>query len=387
MSTIYENARVPRLLIGVGALDPLPGELARCHTGSVLLVADPGVAATGVVDRLDALLAGVLPVHRTILPPGEPTAEGINAAAALARTLPKPVVIGVGGGSALDTAKLVAAMAAAEHGVEHYLLCAHPYAGKRPSVMIPTTSGTGAEVTRTAICADAQGRKLWAWGEELLPELVVLDPSLTATLPPALTAATGLDAFTHALEAYTAQRRNRFAEAAAMQAMRLIVQHLPRAVAVPGDLAARQAMQEAAALAGIAIDNCGTGVAHTLGHALGTLYHLPHGVAVTLGLQAAIRWNLVGNEAIFDEVATAFGPGFRAADVPACLAGLLTDVRFDDALERLRHVRIDVGALTAASLAEENAPMRKNNVRIADEAAIAFLAQQLAEDWQAEVTV
>ena len=121
-------------------------------------------------------LAGSGHVERYVVPAAEPDASSVDAAAELVRSIPEAIVIGVGGGSALDTAKQAAVVATASMGVEHYALGANPLPGHRPMVAIPTTAGTGAEVTRTCIVTDRDGRKMWTWGDELLPDLVVLDP-------------------------------------------------------------------------------------------------------------------------------------------------------------------------------------------------------------------
>ena len=139
-----------------------------------------------------------------------------------------------------------------------------------------------------------ESRKVWTWGDALLPDLIVLDPEATATMPPVVTTRTGLDAFVHALEAVTGQRRDQRPPEPALAAVELVRDHLPYAVADGSDLRARAAMQEAAYLAGTAIDGCGTGIAHAIGHALGSLHHVPHGVAVAVGLEAALAWNVEG---------------------------------------------------------------------------------------------
>jgi alcohol dehydrogenase class IV len=251
------------------------------------------VQATGYIDRLlTALAPREVTLH--VVPSGEPTVDAVDAAGTVVRHAGEAVVLGVGGGSALDIAKQAAVISAGSTGIEPYLLCATPLPGHRPIVAIPTTSGTGAEVTRTCIVSDRAGRKLWTWGDELLPDLVVLDPTAAATMPHAVTVGTGLDAFVHAIEACSGQRRTSIAAASAQRALALVRHNLPRVATNGADLDGRQAMQEAAFLAGIAIDNCGTGVAHSIGHAVGTLYHVPHGVAVATGLLAALRWNVEG---------------------------------------------------------------------------------------------
>src|SRR4029450_2669068 len=131
--------------------------------------------------------------------------------------------------------------------------------GRGPLVAIPSTAGTGSEVTRTCVVTDARGRKVWAWGDELAPDLVLLDPTSTRTMPPEVTTATGLDAFAHAVEATTGRRSSALVAAPALHAIRLVVEHLPRAVEDGADLETRQAMQGAALLAGLATDGGGPG--------------------------------------------------------------------------------------------------------------------------------
>ncbi|MGM0982714.1 MAG: iron-containing alcohol dehydrogenase [Pseudomonadota bacterium] len=363
MPTNFMTGRQVPLVVGAGALSRLP-ELCRAHgASSALVVTDAGIAATGLVDRLATLLGDTLPVARFTAPTGEPTLATVDAGAEAARELASPLVIGLGGGTALDIAKLVAALAESPGAMADYLLARSPWTGRAPAVMIPTTSGTGSEVTRTSIVADDRGRKQWAWGDELLPEAVMLDPELTRTLPTPLTAATGLDAFVHALEASSGQGRHVFIEASALQAMRLIGQALPRTVSVPDDLEARQQMQVAACLAGQAIDNGGTGLGHNIGHALGSLYHLPHGVAVTLGVEATLAWTIEGREAVFAPAAEALAKGDTAHDLPARFSALADAARFDTALAPFTDLEMDAEALAATMQAEENAPMADNAAR------------------------
>ncbi|MBD3894556.1 iron-containing alcohol dehydrogenase [Halomonas sp. ML-15] len=378
MQMNFTTGRQVPLVVGAGALARLP-ELCLAHQArSALMVTDAGIAATGLVDTLTTLLGDDLPVTPFIAPPGEPTLATVDAGTEAARSLDAPLVIGLGGGTALDIAKLVAALAASPGAMADYLLARTPWQGRAPAVMIPTTSGTGSEVTRTSIIADDQGRKQWAWGDELLPDAVLLDPELTLSLPASLTSATGLDAFVHALEATSGQGRHAFIEASGLQAMRLIGQALPRAVVAPNDLEARQQMQVAACLAGQAIDNGGTGLGHNIGHALGSLYHLPHGVAVTLGVEATLAWTIEGREAVFTAAADALASGDVASDLPARFSALVDAARFNAALAPFANLKMDAEALAATMQAEENAPMANNAAR-----------RPAAEDWLAlaEATV
>jgi len=375
----YELGRVPRIVSGEAALMALLGAVDSLTSAGAVLIVDEAVVLTGYAGRVAAVLRD-MPVVQHSVPAGEPTVASVNAAADVVRRLPDAVVIGIGGGSALDTAKQAAVVAAGASGIEPYLLCANPFTGRRAIIAIPTTSGTGAEVTRTCILSDADGRKLWTWGDEMLPDVVLLDPSAAVTMPLHVTAATGLDAFVHALEASSGQRRNELSNAPAHHAMRLVREHLPMAVAHPGDLAARQGMQEAALLAGTAIDNCGTGIAHSIGHALGSLYHLPHGVAVAVGLDAAIEWNVAGAPRAYETAASALNasPG----DVPAVVRDLFAASRFPAVVARMTDVELDASAIAEVMVATENQPMVANNSRLPGDDERLMLAERTVESWR-----
>ena len=376
----YELGRVPRIYVGADAISGLRALVESLGAPAAVMIADQAVAANGYTAKLKTALDG-MPLGEHVVPPGEPTCATVNDAADFARRYADAAVIGVGGGSALDTAKQAAAVAASRESVEHYLLSAHPFAGKRPMIAIPTTAGTGSEVTRTCILSDANGRKMWTWGDELLPDAVILDPTATVTMPATVTAATGLDAFVHALEACTGQRRNAIASAPALQAIRIIRRTLAIPVREPNNLEARQAMQEAALLAGIAIDGCGTGIAHCIGHALGTLYHIPHGVAVTLAIEAALGWNTVGNSDVFADVADVLD--VRTAELPFMLRGLLDETRFADAVRVLPDAALSAEAIAETMAAEENQPMLRNNVRVPNVAEQLELARGTVAVWNA----
>lgn len=384
MNSNYTIDPFPLLIVGPGALDALPDALRRFDVRRILLVSDQGMAAAGWVQRVYALLSSHWVVEIFLAPPGEPRTTTIEEGAAMARALGEEVaVVGLGGGTALDTAKLIAAVAVGERPVRDYLLCAYPYDGKLPGVMIPATSGTGAEVTRTCVLTDEQGRKSWAWGDELRPNVALLDPQVTTTLPKPLTVATGLDALVHAIEAATAQRANAIAQSFALQAIRLIASALPIAATEPQHLPARQQMQEAACLAGMAIDQCGTGVAHAIGHALGTVAHLPHAVAVAVAMQSTLAWSIEPNEARYRAVAQAMQPDLSAPELPAAFTALLQRLDFGEVIRPLCERTIDLDALLASMRSPENQPMRANNARVADDAELVELARRTLHTWEA----
>lgn len=376
----YQLGRMPRILVGEESLAGLHGMLKIWECSSAVLIVDQVVANSGYTQKIKDALKGFA-VLEHVVPHGEPTVSSVNATALIARSAPRPTIIGVGGGSALDTAKQVAVVAASHEGIEHYLLCANPFQGRRRIIAIPTTAGTGAEVTRTCVLSDDDGRKLWTWGDEMLPDVVVLDPVVTSTMPATVTAATGLDAFVHALEANTGQRRNAISSASALHAMRLVREHLPRAVNEPANLGARRGMQEAALLAGQAIDNCGTGIAHCIGHALGTLHHVPHGVAVTLALEAALSWNLEGAEDAYTDAAHAFGVSPR--ELPAAFKALLEDAKFSNAVRVLPDASLNANTISDTMVAIENQPMLNNNARAVNDTDRLELARRTVEVWNA----
>jgi alcohol dehydrogenase class IV len=366
--------------VGPGSLDRL-ASFRSAAIGPAVIVADEAVVANGYVARVVAALGGrTVEVH--VVPPGEPSVRSVDAANGVVRRAAAAVVVGVGGGSALDTAKLAAVAAAAGPavaGVARYALGAEPLPRGHPVVAIPTTAGTGSEVTRTCVVSDDTGRKVWMWGDELLPDLVVLDPVATVTMPAYVTTASGLDAFVHATEAATGRRANPLVTAPALEAIRLVLDHLPSAVADGQDLEVRQAMQEAALLAGMAIDGGGTGIAHAIGHALGTLAHVPHGVAVAVGLAASLRWSLNGAPDAYRAVAASVGEPVAA--IPDRYAALLAAANLPAAIRRVGPLPLSVDDLAETMVAEENLPMLTNSSRVPSDGDRRFLAEATLALW------
>lgn len=360
--TTINIAKAPPVMIGAGAISELPATITQWSVNSILLVSDQGLASTGLVEKIQLMLAEHLPVEVFLAPAGEPHISTVDAGAAVVRQMDTPLVIGLGGGTALDIAKLIAGLAVTNKPIAHYLLCANPWQGSAPKIMIPTTSGTGAEVTRTCVLSDENNNKSWAWGDELSPELVVLDPHASKSMPLAITAATGLDALVHAIEAATSQSKNAMNCANALQAIKLVDQNLHDCVVTPDNLNARLNMQQAAYLAGVAIDNCGTGMAHNIGHALGTLYHLPHGIAVTVGLIASLPWSLATNANVYQDVALTLN--CSVTELPKVLTSLVETVGFDQCLSRYQDIEINIDQLCTCMQTPENLPMANNNSRV-----------------------
>lgn len=373
----YQLAAVPPLTIGRGARRTIADLVAALvPAGSaILLVADPGVPnhAGAIADDLGR--AG-FQVHVFSDIKSDPSIAQAEAAAAMTRRSGARLVVSLGGGSALDLGKAVAATATADAPILDYALCATPLPPVRlGSICVPTTAGTGSETTRTAILSGPDGAKLWFWGDALKPDHAVLDPELAVTLPASLTAATGIDALVHAVEACTNRRANAGNDLYAHEAIRLVGRHLRTAVEQPDDLPAREGLARAAALAGTAIDNCGTAIAHSMGHAMASLRPMHHGRAVGVAMLATLPWTVAND------------PGGRFAACAAALGAEPTAQGFIDrygALVRESGMRVGVAedftGVTPAMLADqmmrpENMPMIRSTRRDATPADLLDLAE------------
>ncbi len=372
----------PRTISGAGSLASLGKEVAALSGdgASVLLVADSGLKAFGIVERVaEELLRSRLLVATYADIAGEPKEAQVEAARTLGRLAETKAVVCLGGGSALDAGKLAAAMLSTDAPVSAFRLAAEPLPEKSVSIIcVPTTAGTGSEMTGISVISDASKTKFWFWGAPLEADLALLDPELTVGLPARFTAMTGMDALVHAIEAATNRHAAPESDVAAYRAIRLVMENLPTAVREPEDLEARGKMLEAAALGGLAIHKAGTALAHNIGHALGSLAPVPHGYAVTLAMAATAVWVVEGNREAFARVAEAMGEGVDADAVPRAFRRLASDIGLDlDASAAAPG--LDAAALAAAMAAPENAVMRKSTKRVvADEDLLPLAEMTLA---------
>ncbi len=368
----------PRIISGAGSLAKL-GDHARALAGdgaAVLLVADSGLKPFGIVDRAYvALGAAGLPVAVYAEVAGEPKEDQVEAARQLGKSARAKLVVCLGGGSALDAGKLAAVMLSTDAPVSDFRLAATPLPEKSvPIVCIPTTAGTGSEMTGISVVSNATKTKYWFWGTPLEADLALLDPELTLGLPAKFTAMTGMDALVHAIEAATNRKASRESDVAAYQAIRLVVKHLPTAVSEPKNISARAGMLDAAALGGLAIHKAGTALAHNIGHALGSLAPVPHGLAVTLAFAATAEWVVEGNREAFARVAEAMGEGADADAVPKAFRRLATEVGLD--LDtKAAAPGLTAEELAAAMVQPENASMRKSTKRMIADADLLPLAR------------
>ena len=365
---------MPAIRFESGVLAALGRELSGMgvESGPVLLLADPALGAFGFIGTAEDSLgaAGYRAVTFTGITPDPKEAE-VEAATALACERGCVAVVALGGGSALDAAKVVAVAGRSAGPLTRYRLAAEAFASDRlPLVAVPTTAGTGSEATAVSILSSQDGVKYWYWSAALKPDLVLLDPLLTVGLPPHLTAATGLDAIVHAMEAATNRAAHPAIDHYALAAIRLARENLPRAVARGDDLEARGAMLLAACYAGAAIDNAGTALAHCAGHALGSLARVHHGRAVALAMAATFGWIMKGEEGRFAGVADAFGVR------PDALPGAFADFVRALPVEPLAgDGRLAASSLAARMAAPENRAMRVATARDVGDDDLAEIAE------------
>ena len=315
---------------------------------------------------------------------GEPKMAKMDEIIALTRAEACDGVMGIGGGSALDMAKIVSITLVADRPADDYWMMAHPLPPQSlPSVMVPTTAGTGSESCSTNIIADRNGHKGWVWGPETKPDLIIHDPVLSTSLPASLTGWCGMDAFIHAFEAST----NRYAHASARgyghQALRLIVKALPQAIADGDDLDARQMMLLGSAWAGAAIDQVGTAVAHHISHAMATLAPIHHGHATAIGFEVTLSWIIDGladdADAIekFQSIAETLGlADYR--DLPQFVSDFMDSCQIDRSLP-VSFAQFDKDKLIEQLLADHTQSMRVATAREVTEDAIIDIVARLAD--------
>lgn len=313
----FEMTLRNRVLFGVGAVDRLPEMVAAAGRSRVFLVSDPGVVAAGVVDRVRAVLAdaglevGVFDAVEAN--PGTASVRAGSAALAAFGTA-DVAVVPVGGGSSMDSAKVIALHAV--NGGEILALGYHreDLAPGAPLIAMPTTAGTGAEANTYGVITDeAAGRKAYVGHPSLLPVTTILDPGLTVGLSPAATAATGVDALTHALESLLSANPNPYAEAMALGVVATVGTWLPSAVADGADIEARSQLLMASHLAGVGqASGTGVGLVHALGHAIGTRGRLAHGTALATVLPEVLAFYLE-HPGLRDRELARVGVALRAA--------------------------------------------------------------------------
>ncbi len=296
-----------KVVFGAGCAGDVGVEAAGLGCRKALVVTDPGVMQAGLAGTVvKALGERCVGLFSDV---SQDTGMGVvNRAAAYARAQGADCVVSVGGGSVIDTAKGVCILLTEGGGLENFegiQLLTRP---QTPHIVIPTTAGTGSEVTSMAVILDERkGQKILIVEHFNTPRIALLDPRMTEKLPPLLTASTGMDAMTHAIEALQSVQREPVADGLALHAIRLLHRHLPRCIESGADLAARGQVQIAALMAGWAFGNAMVGLAHAMAHSLGAVARVPHGIANGILLPHVMSFNLAEAAEGYAMVAEALG--------------------------------------------------------------------------------
>ena len=321
----------PRTIFGEGALETAAPYIADFGK-KALIVTGKIITKTGLAAKVQDVLSvrGISSVVFNDLP-GEPDDKMIDAALSVFKSEKCDFIIGLGGGTPLDTAKAVAAMAVLPGKLSDYT-------GKEmsgdfaPLVLIPTTAGTGSEATKFFVYTDtATDAKLLMKGDALLPKLAVIDYTYTISSPVSITVATGMDALTHAVEAYTSKKANPVTDIYCLDAIKRIFKYLPVAAKDGNDRTAREQMALAAYEAGVCINNSSVTLVHGMSRPIGALFHVPHGISNAMLITECLRFALDGEgaEERFAKIALEIGEAEKSDSTSAA------SKKFLDALERL----------------------------------------------------
>ncbi len=355
-------ATTPQIILRDGALDDLPDMFRERGVRHVALITDRGLVGAGLVAPVEKKLreSGVrVTLHDGVQ--ADPPTRTVLAAADALRGEGVDGVLGLGGGSAMDTAKLVAYLLRSPQPLEELYGVGLAKGERLPLILAPTTAGTGSEVTPISIVTTAGDEKKGIVSRRLLPDAALLDPNLTLGLPAVVTAATGVDAMVHAIEAYTSRRlKNPLSDVLARQALTLLSRNLPIVMRDGRDKAARGAMLLGSCMAGIAFANAPVAAVHALAYPLGGRYHVPHGLSNALMLLPVLRFNMSAAEALYAELATAVGG--REPTAQGFLEGVRRVVDACDMPKALREVQVTRDSLpTLAADAMQQGRLLVNN--------------------------
>ena len=319
----------PILKFGSGLLAEVPALLTRLNCKRPLIVTDgfllkqgaPGILRDhlGAAGLDSAVFADTVP---------DPTTDVVDAGLRAFREGQHDSLISLGGGSPIDTAKAIGMLAAnGGHARDYKVPNPIPKTGP-PHIAIPTTAGTGSEATKVTVIIDSErDEKMLIMGPPLMPSAAVVDYELTLSMPKRLTADTGTDALTHAIESYVSRRANRFTDTLALSAMRTIWAELPTAYTDPGNRPAREAMMMAATIAGIAFTNASVALVHGMSRPIGVFFHVPHGLSNAMLLPAITKFSIEAAPERYADCARAMGVAC-AADSTADACGKLVDALY-----------------------------------------------------------
>lgn len=294
-NSYYEFFSPVKIVAGHSALEHIPFELSSLGAQRPMIITDKGVVSVGLVAHVEAVFNGAESTIAATFDdvPPDSSLQTVRAAAQMYRDNNCDAIIAIGGGSVIDTSKGVNILVS-EGGddLTQYSGAHNLPKPLKPFFVVPTTSGTGSEATMVAVVSDTEkGVKLPFASYFLMPNAAILDPRMTLTLPPHITAMTAMDAMTHAVEAYTCLASNPVSDAYAFAAVKKISENLIKVMDNPGDADGRLELAQASTMAGIAFSNAMVGMVHSLGHALGAVCHLPHGLCMNLFLPYVLDYN------------------------------------------------------------------------------------------------
>ena len=354
----FQFRTVPHLIIAAGAAGQVGVHVAH-HFPAVrraLLVTDAGFLRTGLAEApLRNLQVAGIEVHVFSEVQADPSEAIVLAGVAMAQMFHVELIIGLGGGSSLDVAKLIAVLAPGHQELAQLYGIGNVHGQRLPLVQLPTTAGTGSEVTPIAIVTTGATTKMGVVAPQLYADLAILDASLTLGLPSAVTAATGIDAMVHAIEAYTSRlQKNPLSDMLATQALSLLSGNLIRACHDGQNLPARHAMLLGAMLAGQAFANAPVAAVHALAYPIGGLFHVPHGLSNALVLPHVLRFNVSHAAPLYAELAAILRPGVTGSDEARAQALIDAMQEIADATGIARTLReVGVAASDLDRLADE----------------------------------
>lgn len=301
-----------KVVFGEGAIKELPKQLQALKASSVMLVCDQGIVKAGLADIVSKVILSThgveLHLFDKVTPNPIDTLMDQGREYALEHKV--DVLVGLGGGSSLDAAKGIGLLMSNGGKLREYLMDGKQIEKKiAPTICIPTTAGTGSEVTRTVVATDhvTKFKDGFKDADTIVAYSAILDPELMRGLPASVFAACGIDALTHAIESYTTWKANPITDSLNIHAIRLIGDNIRKAYAQPANIKAKGKMLLASAMTGIAFDQAGLGIAHCIGHPLGGLYDVPHGVACAMALPVTMKYNLISCPEKMADIALALG--------------------------------------------------------------------------------
>ncbi len=374
LPSYYEFINPVKIVSGNKAVDNIPYELNQLGAKRPMVVTDQGVVMAGLLKVVENAIAdselAIGAVYDTT--PPDSSLEVVKEIAGIYRSNRCDSFIAIGGGSSMDTAKGVnIAITENDDDLSRFVGAEMLKNRLQPFVAIPTTAGTGSEVTSVAVISDTENNvKMPFTSHYLLPNVAILDPRMTLTLPPKLTAATAMDAMTHAIESFINLQKNPMSDAYATAAIKIIRENVVNAVKNGKDANTRLALANSATMAGIAFSNSMVGLVHSLGHATGGICHVPHGIAMSIFLPFGMEYNLEKARGVIGELLLPLGGSELYASTPKSR-------RAEAAIKIIRKLQTDLYSLCGLPMTLKDAGVPRNRLEqiaqaVMDDGALTF---------------